>query len=86
MEWKLIDTAPRDRDLQLAVIDTKGTLLVAFPCRRLADDRWIDAETSKQVCFHRLRNSEYAGAFSSSPHFGQGTARNTFHKRGSSAQ
>ena len=52
MEWKLIDTAPLDRDLELAVIDTKGAHPVAFPCRRLADDRWIDVETSKQVCFH----------------------------------
>ena len=42
MEWKLIDTAPFDRDLELAVVDTKGAHPVAFPCRRLADNRWID--------------------------------------------
>ena len=49
--WKQIQTAPLDRDLELAVIDTTGTHLVAFPCRRLADDRWVDVETRKQVCF-----------------------------------
>jgi hypothetical protein len=51
MEWKLIDTAPFDRDLELAVIDSKGTHAVAFPCRRLTDSGWIDVETNKQVCF-----------------------------------
>jgi hypothetical protein len=59
MEWKLIDTAPCDRDLELALIDTKGTHSVAFPCRWLADNRWIDAETSKQVCFHYIRPTHW---------------------------
>jgi hypothetical protein len=30
MEWKLIDTAPFDRDLELALIDGTGTHVVAF--------------------------------------------------------
>jgi hypothetical protein len=41
MEWKLINTAPLDRDLELAVIDSAGTQVVAFPCRRLSDDGWL---------------------------------------------
>jgi hypothetical protein len=49
MEWKLIDTAPFERDLELAVIDSGGTQVVAFPCRRVADNGWLDAETNKQV-------------------------------------
>jgi len=59
MEWQLIHTAPFDRDLELAVIDIGGTHLVAFPCRRLADNHWIDAETSKQVCFHYIRPTHW---------------------------
>jgi hypothetical protein len=51
MEWKLIDTAPLDRDLELAVINSKGTRVVAFPCRRLTDDGWTDAETGKRVYY-----------------------------------
>jgi len=43
MEWKLIDTAPFNRDLELAVIDSKGTHPVASPCRRLTESGWIDA-------------------------------------------
>jgi hypothetical protein len=46
--WKQIQTAPLDRDLELAVIDTTGTHLVAFPCRRLADDRWVDVAVAKE--------------------------------------
>jgi hypothetical protein len=53
MEWKLIDTAPFDRDLELAMIDPTGTHVVAFPCRRLTDNGWIDVETNKQVYYIR---------------------------------
>jgi len=49
MEWKLIATAPFDRELELAVIDSVGTQVVAFPCRRLSDNDWLDAETNKRV-------------------------------------
>jgi hypothetical protein len=31
MEWKLIDTAPFDRDLELAVIDSAGEHVVSLP-------------------------------------------------------
>jgi hypothetical protein len=51
MEWKPIDTAPLDRDLELAVIDSKETRVVAFPCRRLTDSGWIDAETGKRIYY-----------------------------------
>jgi hypothetical protein len=47
MEWKPIDTAPLDRDLQLAVIDGQGTHLVSFPCRRVTDSGWLDVETNQ---------------------------------------
>ena len=53
MEWKLINTAPFDRDLELAVIDSTGEYVVAFPCRRLNDDGWLDAETDKRVYYIR---------------------------------
>jgi hypothetical protein len=51
MEWKLIDIAPFDRDLELAVIDRTGTHVVAFPCRRVTDNGWIDVETDKRVYY-----------------------------------
>ena len=53
MEWKPIDTAPFGRDLELAVIDSRGTHLVAFRCHRLADNGWLDVETNKQVYYIR---------------------------------
>ena len=53
MEWKPIDTAPFDRDLELAVIDSRGTHLVAFPCRRRTDNGWLDVETKKRVYYIR---------------------------------
>jgi hypothetical protein len=59
MDWKPIDTAPLDRNLELAVLDSKGTHPVAFPCRRLADSGWIDVETNKQVCFHAMRPTHW---------------------------
>jgi hypothetical protein len=59
MEWKLINTAPFDRDLELAVIDSKGTHSVVFPCRRLADSGWIDVETNTQVYFNSIRPTHW---------------------------
>jgi hypothetical protein len=59
MEWKLIDTAPFNRDLELAVVDSKGTHVVAFPCRRLTDNGWIDVETNNQVYFYYVRPTHW---------------------------
>jgi hypothetical protein len=42
MAWLKIETAPFDRDLELAVIDFYGPHTVAFPCRRVVDG-WIAA-------------------------------------------
>jgi hypothetical protein len=53
MEWKLIETAPLDRDLELAVISNGVTHLVAFPCRRVTDNVWLDVETNKPVYYIR---------------------------------
>ena len=61
MEWKQIDTAPFDRDLELAVIAGKETWVVAFPCRRLTDDGWLDVETNKQV--HYIRATHWRDWF-----------------------
>jgi hypothetical protein len=59
MEWKLINTAPFDRDLELAVIDSNGMHPVVFPCRRLADSGWIDVETNTQVYFNSIRPTHW---------------------------
>jgi hypothetical protein len=48
MEWNLIDSAPFDRDLQLAVIDSEGAHSLSFPCRRI-ENGWIDVETEKRL-------------------------------------
>jgi hypothetical protein len=48
MEWKLISTAPFDRELELAVIDQEGPHALAFACRR-AGGGWIDAKTRRII-------------------------------------
>jgi hypothetical protein len=48
MEWNPIVSAPLDRDLELAVIDSDGPHALVFPCRRIVDG-WVDAQTGKQV-------------------------------------
>jgi hypothetical protein len=48
MEWNLIDTAPLDRDLELAVIDSEGAHSLSFPCRRI-EGGWIEVETNKRL-------------------------------------
>jgi hypothetical protein len=48
MEWNLIDTAPHDRDLELAVIDGEGAHALSFPCRRI-EGGWIEVESKKRL-------------------------------------
>jgi hypothetical protein len=48
MEWNLIDTAPFDHDLELAVIDSEGAHALSFPCRRI-EGGWIEVETKKRL-------------------------------------
>ncbi len=51
MEWKLIDTAPFDRDVELAVIDSEGVHALAFACRRVTAGVWIDVEINKRIYY-----------------------------------
>lgn len=46
--WNIADTAPFDRDLELAVIDAVGTHVLVFPCRRTAEG-WVNARTGRPV-------------------------------------
>ncbi len=46
--WQSIKTAPFDRDLKLAVIDTSGVHALVFPCRRVLRG-WIKSQTGTPV-------------------------------------
>jgi hypothetical protein len=48
MNWLKIDSAPFERDLEVAVIDFDGPHSFAFPCRRILGG-WIKAETKCRV-------------------------------------
>jgi hypothetical protein len=45
MDWKAIDGAPFNRDVELAVIDGDGKRALTFPCRRTIGG-WMNAVTS----------------------------------------
>jgi hypothetical protein len=46
--WQPITTAPFDRELELAVIESDDIHALVFPCRR-EPQGWIDAATGKRV-------------------------------------
>jgi hypothetical protein len=46
--WHPITTAPYERDLELAVIETDGPHALVFPCRRVLGG-WINAHTSERI-------------------------------------
>jgi hypothetical protein len=46
--WLDISTAPRDREIELAVIDAEGQHALVFPCRRIADG-WLSAVSGGRV-------------------------------------
>jgi len=46
--WHPISTAPFDRDLELAIIDSNGVRIITFPRRRVLGG-WIKAEIKTRV-------------------------------------
>lgn len=46
--WKPANSAPFDRELQLAIIDSSGVHSLIFPCRRILHG-WINARTKKSI-------------------------------------
>jgi hypothetical protein len=50
MHWKTIDTAPFDRDVELAVIDGSGVHALTFHCRRVFGG-WVNAQTKKRLYY-----------------------------------
>lgn len=47
-DWRDIESAPFDRDLELAVVDGDGPLALVFPCRRILGG-WVKAGTRQRV-------------------------------------
>jgi len=56
MEWQTVNTVPRGRDLEIAVIDSEGVVAVAHPCR-LTGHGWIAAESKKWL--YRVRPTHW---------------------------
>jgi len=50
MDWKPIEIAPFDRDVELAVIDGAGVHALTFLCRRVFGG-WVQAETKKRLYY-----------------------------------
>jgi hypothetical protein len=48
MEWMPVNTAPFDRDVELAVIDGQGVHTLSFRCVRTIDG-WINAMSQKKL-------------------------------------
>lgn len=46
--WQKISSAPFDRDLELAVIDSDGPHALVFACRRISGG-WINAQTRERL-------------------------------------
>nr|WP_300210925.1 hypothetical protein [Bradyrhizobium sp.] len=51
MHWLRIETAPFDRDIEVAVVDFDGPHAVVFPCRRVAGG-WVKATTLIPLSIH----------------------------------
>jgi hypothetical protein len=58
--WNPISSAPADRDLRLAVIESGEVHALVFPCRR-ARGGWIHAETGKPILVSPTHWCEWFG-------------------------
>jgi hypothetical protein len=66
MNWLDVETAPFDRDLELAVIDFDGAHPLVFPCRRVLGG-WVRAATNTPVRVHPTHWREWNNKIGS-PH------------------
>jgi hypothetical protein len=46
--WESVSSAPFDRDIELAVIDSDGAHALVFPCRRILNG-WMKVETKERL-------------------------------------
>lgn len=46
--WQAAAVAPRNEDIEVAVIDREGAHPVVIPCRRICDG-WIDAASHRRL-------------------------------------
>lgn len=51
MEWRVIETAPFGRDLELAVLEANEVHALVFPCRRVLYG-WVKAKANSPVNVH----------------------------------
>lgn len=58
--WREISTAPFDRDLELAVLDTDGAHALVFPCRRIVGG-WMKAGTRERLDVHPTHWRDWRG-------------------------
>jgi hypothetical protein len=61
MNWHDIETAPFDRDLELAVIDFDGAHSLVFPCRRVLSG-WAKSSTRSPLNVHPTHWREWSAA------------------------
>jgi hypothetical protein len=48
--WHPVSTAPFDRDLELAIIDSNGVHAIAVPCRRVLGGWMVGIKTRIDLC------------------------------------
>jgi len=66
VEWQPIETAPFDRDLELAVLDSVGLHSLVFPCHRTLGGWWVNAKTTARVNVYPTHWREWDDAVSPS--------------------
>jgi hypothetical protein len=51
LEWQRVDTAPFDRDLEVAVVDCEGIHALVYPSRRILRG-WMNPQTKMPVTIY----------------------------------
>jgi hypothetical protein len=68
-QWRLISTAPYNRELELRITDNGETVTLEFPCLRTNEEAWINVDLGTEIKVQPVEWRVWQGGKSPEPHY-----------------
>lgn len=67
-QWRLISTAPYNRELKLRITEIGETVTLEFPCLRTNEEAWINVDLGTEIKVQPVEWRPWQGGKSPEPH------------------